>query len=124
MLFGMTYSVDLRKKVIAFLEKGNTRNKAAEVFGIGRDTIFRWLRKKKNTGTLDPCPPSNAPKKCPDQELLQYIKANNDAGLQELANKFQMSSSGIWRSLKRLGVTRKKSPCSTKKEMKKKGKFF
>ncbi len=74
----MTYSLDLREKVIAFIEKGNDCRKAVEIFGVSRDTIFCWLRKKRNKGALAPEPPSNAPKKCPDQELLNYIKLKND----------------------------------------------
>jgi transposase len=120
----MTYSLDLREKVVAFIEKGNNCRKAVEIFGVSRDTIFRWLRKKRMKGTIAPEPPSNAPKKCPDQELLNYIKTKNDASLKELATRFQMTPSGIWRSLKRLGVTRKKNRCFIEKEMKIKDKPF
>jgi putative transposase len=120
----MTYSLDLREKVVAFIEKGNDCGKAVEIFGVSRDTIFRWLRKKRMKGTIAPQPPSNAPKKCPDQELLNYIKTKNDASLKELATRFQMTPSGIWRSLKRLGVTRKKNRCFIEKGMKVKNKPF
>lgn len=120
----MTYSIDLRKRVVAFYEKGNNWQNTVEVFGVGRDTVFRWLRNKRTKGTLIPKSPSNAPKKCPDHDLLRYIKEKNDASLGELADKFKMTPSGIWRSLKRLGVTRKKNRCYIVKEMKRKGDFF
>jgi putative transposase len=43
----MTYSLDLREKVVAFIEKGNNCRKAVEIFGLSRDTIFPWLRKNE-----------------------------------------------------------------------------
>ena len=39
----MPYSLDLRQKVINFVENGGTITKAAHTFGIGRASIYRWL---------------------------------------------------------------------------------
>ena len=39
----MPYSLDLRQKVINFVENGGTTTKAAHTFGIGRASIYRWL---------------------------------------------------------------------------------
>jgi transposase len=41
----MCYSLDLRKKVISFIENGNSITKAARIFGINRATVYRWLDK-------------------------------------------------------------------------------
>ncbi|MCS7225552.1 MAG: transposase, partial [Gloeomargarita sp. SKYB31] len=39
----MCYSLDLREKVMAFIENGHSITQAAKVFNIGRATIYRWL---------------------------------------------------------------------------------
>ena len=39
----MPYSLDLRQKVINFVENGGKITKAAHTFGIGRTSIYRWL---------------------------------------------------------------------------------
>ncbi len=39
----MSYSLDLRQKVIDYVESGGKIAKAAKLFGIGRASIYRWL---------------------------------------------------------------------------------
>ena len=43
----MPYSLDLRQKVINFVENGGTMTKAAHTFRIGRGSIYRWLSRPK-----------------------------------------------------------------------------
>ena len=43
----MPYSLDLRQKVINFVENGGTITEAAHIFGIGRASIYRWLSRPK-----------------------------------------------------------------------------
>ena len=38
----MPYSLDLRQKVINYVENGGRVTEATKVFGIGRSTIYRW----------------------------------------------------------------------------------
>ena len=47
----MPYSLDLRQKVINFVENGGTITKAAHTFGIGRASIYRWLSRPKLSAT-------------------------------------------------------------------------
>ena len=39
----MPYSLDLRQKVINFVENGGMIIETAHTFGIGRASIYRWL---------------------------------------------------------------------------------
>ena len=39
----MPYSLDLRQKVINFVENGGTITKSAHTFGRRRASIYRWL---------------------------------------------------------------------------------
>ncbi|EGJ35275.1 Transposase [Moorena producens 3L] len=43
----MPYSLDFRKKVINYIEKGGKITEAAKVFGIGRATIYKWLNRSE-----------------------------------------------------------------------------
>ena len=45
-----TYSKDLRKKVINYLNKGKSQKEASEVFGVHRNTISRWINRCKKEG--------------------------------------------------------------------------
>ena len=39
----MTYSLDLRERVVAFISDGGSKSEAIRTFKISRDTIYRWL---------------------------------------------------------------------------------
>ena len=47
----MPYSLDLRQKVINFVENGGTITKAPYTFRIGRASIYRWLSRPKLSAT-------------------------------------------------------------------------
>ena len=39
----MSYSSDLRKRVLNFIEAGGSKVEAAKRFGVARTTIYQWL---------------------------------------------------------------------------------
>ena len=47
----MPYSLDLRQKVINFVENGGAITEAAHTFGRGRTSIYRWLSRPKLPAT-------------------------------------------------------------------------
>jgi transposase len=47
----MPYSLDLKQKVINFVENGGTITKLANTFGIGIASIYRWLSRLKISAT-------------------------------------------------------------------------
>ena len=111
----MIYSVDLRKRVIAFIETGGKKLEASRRFNVCRPTIDQWLLLKKETGRLEapPLPPRSWRKLNPEA-LVAYVEAHPDGMLEDYAEHFQTSPSGIWRALRRLNFTRKKRQLSTK----------
>ena len=48
------YSVDLRDKVLSAVDAGMRREQAASVFGISVATIERYVRLRRETGSLAP----------------------------------------------------------------------
>ena len=64
----MTYSLDLRKKTLEYIQRGKTWAKAAAVFGITERTVAHWLRKNKE-GKLSPKPRRSSPSKIDNEKL-------------------------------------------------------
>jgi transposase len=112
------YSVDLRKKVVAYVKQTGSLIEASRLFTVSYSSVQRWLRQEKQSGHLRPQARTKLPHKINYEALLQYIKDRPDATLKEMAAHFAMSIAGIYCALKRLKVTRKKSRPSIKKEMK------
>jgi transposase len=48
------YSVDLREKLLAAVDAGMRREQAASVFGVSVPTIERYVRLRRETGSLAP----------------------------------------------------------------------
>ena len=39
----MSYSQDLKKRVLLHIKKGSGKTEAAALFSVGRSTIYKWL---------------------------------------------------------------------------------
>lgn len=115
-----SYSIDLRERVLQYLEKNKNREAASRLFQVGVATIYRWLSRKKETGHVKPLSRPYVYKKIDDQKLIDYIEKNPDHFLSEIAEHFNLTLQAVFYALKRLKITRKKSSRSTRKETKKK----
>jgi transposase len=113
------YSVDLRERVIAVLQRGGvTDEQVAKLFQIGEATVHRWKRLKRETGALEPRPYGGGypPRISADQEELvrQMVAEQPDLTDQEAAWEFHrrtgtsVSRATMGRTLRKLGLTRKK----------------
>lgn len=52
---GKPYSIDLRERVVAAVEKGGlSRCRAAARFGVGISTAINWVRRFRETGSVAP----------------------------------------------------------------------
>ena len=51
---GKPYSLDLRKRVVAAIERGLSCNQAAKQFGIGISTAVGWAGRLRETGSIEP----------------------------------------------------------------------
>jgi len=52
---GRPYSLDLRERVVAAVEKGGvSRRQAAAQFGVGVSTVINWVRRFRETGSAAP----------------------------------------------------------------------
>ena len=51
---GRAYSIDLRERAVAAVERGLSCHQAAEQFGIGVSSAIRWVGRLRETGNVAP----------------------------------------------------------------------
>lgn len=102
----MTYSVDLRERVVEFVEQGGSKSEAARRFKVSRWCVYDWL----NRETLEPekqgCP---APWKLCPEALKAHVEAYPDAYQHERGADLGVSRHVVLYGLKRLEMSRKKN---------------
>ena len=103
----MSYSRDLRKRVLNFIEAGGTKVEAAKRFGIARATIYKWLKSPDPLAYQKPGP--RGPTRLDLDALKAHVSQFPDQTLSERAIHFGVSTFCIWHGIKRLGCTRKKN---------------
>lgn len=104
------YSVDLRERAVAFVLNGGARTTACEIFQIGENTLYRWLRQPQTLGHVSPkVRGKTTPRKLADAKLQVYIAVHPDATLAEIGKHFAVSPVAVWKACQRLAITRKKN---------------
>lgn len=107
----MSYSVDMRKRVVAYVTSGGSKCEASRIFGIGRDTLYRWL----SMDDLSPRPAKTRHRVIDKERLMAHVRAHPDALLRERALEFGVTPSGLWRAMRRLGLRKKNDAVFRKK---------
>ena len=100
----MAYSLDLRKRVVAYIENGGSITQAAEMFQVGRSTIYRWLGRQD----LTPTKVETRRRKLDLTALEKDVEKNPSSRLIDRAKKFGVRPSTIHYALKKLKIRRKK----------------
>ncbi len=102
----MTYSLDLRQRVIKFVTNGGMIVEAAGFFAVNRKTISGWMK----LDDLRPkAPPKSRVRKLNQQALLEHVKQYPDMILRQRANHFGVRINAVWYQFKKLGITLKKN---------------
>jgi transposase len=101
----MSYSMDLRSRVIGFLESGGSKVEAARIYSVSERTVYRWQKEGLQIGKPGP----KGPTKLDNDKLRAAVAACPDAQQKELAETLNVDPSSINRAFKRLGITRKKN---------------
>lgn len=110
------YSIDLRQRVVAAYDAGEgTQEQLAARFAVSYSWVRKILRRRRDTGSIEPKPHGGGHAKAFDAEagdrLRQAVRDEPDATLAELAGACGVacSPSAVHQTLDRLGITRKKS---------------
>lgn len=113
------YSIDLRERVLAALDRGMPRSEVVTTFEVSLASLKRWHATRRDTGDFAPKPPAGGPapklSTADDEELRAQVAAFPDATLAEHAARWNSNHSisisqwTIGRAFRRLKLTRKKS---------------
>lgn len=113
-----TISVDLRRRAVAAYERNKTGSyeETADLFGIGRATFGRLLRRKRETGDVLPKQRGGNRKRVVDLEWARaHAEAFPDARLVDRIEAWvasgnqTVSIAAMWGALRAIGWTHKKN---------------
>ncbi len=99
----MSYSLDLRKRAVNFVGDGGSQMEASRLYGVSRKRLYNWLHRP----ILSPTPKGTRDRKINKAKMASHVSAHPDALLRERATEFGVTSSGMWRALRRLGMRKK-----------------
>jgi transposase len=114
------YSMDLRERVLAAVERGTPRKEIVRTLGVSEPTIRRYLRLRRETGSVAPKPYPKRPFSIAQsveqrRALWKQLKEHNDATLEKHCQLWErnqgvkVSISTMSRAIRhRLGWTLKK----------------
>src|SRR5438552_2444680 len=102
------YSVDLRQRVVDFVNEGGTKVEASQKYRVASRTVYHYLSMSKG-GSLEPKKSWGSWKKLDPQKLKAYVKTHADSTLMEMKKVFGVSHNTIWVRLNQLGFTLKKT---------------
>ena len=107
------YSLDLRQKAIAAIDRGEKKSHVSRTLKISRNTLDLWLKRRQETGSLAPKTPV---KKGPDPKIndlvafKQFATEHGRLSAQRMAELWPepVSDVTLGKALKKIEFTRKK----------------
>ena len=101
---GMSYGVDYRRRVIAFVNEGGSKREAARLFRISPNTLYQWLARGDN---LAPRVAKVRQRKLDKGALFKNVKQQPDMLLRERALLFGVHESSMSRAVRALKFVKK-----------------
>ena len=114
---GKPYSMDLRERVVAAIEGGESTHQAAARFAIGIATAGVWARLKRSTGDVRPAKQGKPKGSVLDPHadfILGTLRQTPDLTLAEMVERLaaerdvRVVGTAVWKFLDRHGQTHKK----------------
>ena len=123
------YSLDLRLKVLAAVDRGIPRKEVVRTFGVSMPTLERYLSLRRQTGEIGPPrTPGRTPFGATIEErsaLWRQLEENDGATLERHCKLWEskqgdrVSAPTMWRAVRKLGWTKKRGrwepPSETKR---------
>ena len=111
------YSEDLRSRVVAAVDGGLSRRRAAWLFGVGNSTVVNWVRRWRETGSFAAkAMGGDHRSRLSDERLwiLDRIEATPDLTLEELRGELKQRGvivgyGTVWRFFEREDISVKKN---------------
>ena len=107
------YSIDLREKTVAAVDRGEKKSKVSQLFNISRNTLDLWLKQREQMGTVAPKVPV---KKGPDPKIKnleafqRFAETHGHLTAVAMAQRWPQPISDVTlgKALKRIDFSRKK----------------
>lgn len=112
------YSLDLRERVVARVEAGDSCREVSALFGVSVASVVKWAQRKRQTGSAAAKPMGGARRLvlCDEREwLLARIAAKPDLTLRAIlaeltARGVAVSYGAVWGFFSSEGISFKKNP--------------
>lgn len=109
------YSLDLRERVLLDFDAGLGNEAVARKYRVSSRWVYKLRRQRAETGSIAPRKGKTGPPPklaSHHERLLALVKERPDATLCELRDQLgvDVSVATLWKALKDLGITLKKSP--------------
>ena len=111
------YSEDLRKKIVAAIERGMSKAQAARLFDVSLSSVKRYSRTAREGGSLEPRKSPGRPRKADEKAQLLLEKDVEERPSATISQRRRflehitgtdLSDSTVRRLMKRMGFSRKK----------------
>ena len=103
----MAYSMDYKKRAVAYKQEGHTFQQLREAFGIPSETYYQWEQKLRS-GYYETPIKRERKRKIDKEALRQAVADKPDAFLKEYAEQFGCTPTAVFYALEKLDITRKK----------------
>ena len=101
----MTYSLDLRKRVVDFVNEGGSKAEASRRFEVSLWGVDDWCKRED----LAPKVHSLRQRKIDKEALRRHVQQYRDALLRERAELFGVRINAVWSMMRKMKLTYKKS---------------
>ena len=111
-----TYSMDLRERIVAARERGQSAQEVASLFAVSKRSVERYWKLHRNTGSLAPRQRGGYRRsrlEKHDATLRRWIKEQADLTLAQLQERIAadlgvtLGITALWHRLERLGLSYK-----------------
>ncbi len=108
----MTYSIDLRKRVVGFVNEGGSKAKASRRFEVSLWCVNDWCKRED----LAPKVHGQRNRKIDKEALRRHVQLYPDALLRERSELFGVHINAVWSMMRKMDLTHKKSDALQREE--------
>ena len=109
----MAHSIDLRRRVVDFVNEGGTKAEASRRFKVSLWCVYDWFKRDD----LTPKKSSTRHRKVDKEALRRHVRDYPDALLRERAQHFGVHINAIWYLMRRMKLTHKKNDALQRKKL-------
>lgn len=114
-----SYSMDLRERLVAGRERGQSAEELARLFQVSKRSVERYWKRFEQEGTLEAKKRGGYRRsrlQGHDETLRQWIEQEPDLSLEQMRQRLlklldiRVGNTALWHRLEKLGLSYKKNP--------------